>query len=270
VTIVDPLAITTNSPLPDGTVGIPYSDVLTATGGVAPYTWSIASGSLPTGITLTGATGIIGGTPKAPGTFTFVLKVKDSRGTMTTQSCLITVGTASLIISTPSPLPGGTVGASFNTTLSASGGVKPYSWVLASGSLPFGLSLIASTGVIKGTPTSWGTFNFAVQVADSQNITTVKSFTLNIAPAPLVITTASPLSAGKVGTSYSKTLAASGGAKPYTWSVVAGSLPPGLVLTASSGSISGKPTTTGSFSFSMQVQDALGTTTVKDFVLSIQ
>src|SRR5215471_15863947 len=85
----DLLSIDTTCPLPDGTVGTPYSATLTATGGTAPYTWTLLSGSLPPGLSLSGA-GVISGTPTTAGTYTFTLKVVDASGQTATLPCQIT------------------------------------------------------------------------------------------------------------------------------------------------------------------------------------
>jgi len=82
-------------------------------------------------------------------------------------------------------LPNGTVGTEYSATLSASGGIPPYTWSISSGSLPNGLTLDSSTGILSGTPTQTGTFTFTIQVKDSNNNTSTKEFTLTINPAQL-------------------------------------------------------------------------------------
>ena len=95
---------------------------------------------------------------------------------------------------------------------------------MATGSPPAGLTLAASTGILSGTPSTPGSSTFTVRVSDSQSTpgSATKEFTLAIQPAPLAITTASTLPQGVVGTAYSRTLAATGGIPPYTWSVTDG------------------------------------------------
>jgi hypothetical protein len=158
---------------------------------------------------------------------------------------------------TTASLPSGTVGTAYNATLAATGGVTPYQWSVDA--LPAGLTLNASTGAIGGTPTAPGTFPVLAQVTDAQSPADVASRSLSIviapapAPNPLAITT-SNLPSAKRNKAYSRTLVASGGVTPYTWSLAAGSLPPGLTLSAA-GLISGKPTTLGSFGFTVRVTD---------------
>lgn len=138
---VTPLAVTTVA-LPSATSGVPYSATLAATGGVAPYSWSIPVGSLPAGLKLRAASGVISGTPTAGGTFDFVAEVTDSEATAQSASASesVTVGVAGLVVTTGSILPTAASGVPYSVKLSAAGGVTPYQWSLASGSLPAGLN----------------------------------------------------------------------------------------------------------------------------------
>jgi len=159
-----------------------------------------------------------------------------------------------------STLPGATVGAAFSTAFEAVGGAPPYAWSVVAGGLPPGISLGAATGALSGTPTEAGTYAFTVAVADSQSPadSATRQLSLTVAPAPvapLAITTTG-LPAGKRRKAYAQTLAASGGVTPYAWSLASGSLPPGLTLSASTGRISGTPTTAGTWSFTARVTDA--------------
>jgi len=250
-----PLAIVTTS-LPNGTVGAPYSALLVATGGISPYNWSITSGSLPAGLTLSASTGTIGGTPIASAsavslTFSVMDSAVPAQSTAVTLSLTIgPSGTTPLAITTTS-LPNGQVGSAYSATLTATGGTTPYTWSLAPGTLPAGLAFNVSTGAITGTPSAVANaIPLSFEVADSSNPVQTQSVsvTLTIAgssPAPLSIVTTS-LPNGQVGNAYSTTLAATGGTTPYTWSITLGTLPSGLNLTASSGVISGTPTAAAS------------------------
>jgi hypothetical protein len=156
------LSITLGS-LPNGTTSIPYTTILTATGGTTPYTWSLNSGSLPSGLSISGQ--VITGTPTGTGTSSFVLKVTDAAAATQTASLSITIASA-LAVSTSS-LPSGTAGTAYSTTLAAANGVTPYTWQLASGALPSGLSLDPATGILSGTPTTQGTYPVSFTVTDS-------------------------------------------------------------------------------------------------------
>jgi hypothetical protein len=168
-------------------------------------------------------------------------------------------GVAPTLKVTTTSLPSGQVGSAYGpATLAASGGVTPYSWSVTSGSLPGGLSLDGSTGVISGTPTAYGTFTFTVTVADSESPAmkaTSGTLSITVKPAPLKVTTTS-LAAATGGKPYSATLAATGGVTPYTWSVSSGSLPPGLSLDSATGVISGTPDVAGTYSFTVTVTDS--------------
>jgi len=265
LSINQPLTIST-APMLNGTVGVNYSQPLAATGGAAPYTWAITVGQLPGGLQLVGNT--ISGTPTASGAFTFTVQVTDSISVPLTKQFTITIASGLTIVSGSGPtLPPGIVGQAYSDALSASGGTAPYTFLISQGGLPAGLKL-STSGAISGTPTEGGTFNFTVTVTDSNSVKATQSFSLSIA-ALLAITTQPVLPSGGVGTSYTEVLTAVGGTGGYTWSVSAGALPGGLSLSPASGTISGSPTTVGSFSFTVQVRDSNQDTTTQAFTLSI-
>ena len=175
--------------------------------------------------------------------------------------------------------PGGpfNVAVGENTAIffSASGGQgTPFRFRIVSGSLPPGLRFTESFGVqsaaATGTPTTSGSFTFALRAQDTSGHTTPsRSFTINVgAPAPLVITNGtSTLTPGTVGRSYAINLFAGGGVQPYRWAIVAGALPPGLRL--SGNQINGTPTTRGTFTFTARVTDARGATASQPFSITI-
>ena len=163
------LTITTAS-VPGGTVGEAYSASLVASGGTEEYTWSVASGDLPDGLSLSGA-GAISGTPTANGTFGFTAQVNDGENTATVAlSIVITAPVPVELAITTTSLPDGTVNQTYNATLEATGGTGEYTWSIVSGNLSAGLSLADS--VISGTPSAAGTSNFTVEVDDGEaNVT---------------------------------------------------------------------------------------------------
>jgi putative Ig domain-containing protein len=165
------LMISTTS-LPNGMTGASYSQTLAATGGVTPYTWSVVSGSLPGGLTLNSGSGVISGTPSASGPSSFTVQATDVEipAQTASQALSITIGATALSINTTSPLPNATLSSAYTTMVTATGGVTPYTWSLATGSsLPAGLTLTSGTpsATISGTPTATGTFQFTVKVTDS-------------------------------------------------------------------------------------------------------
>jgi hypothetical protein len=190
-----PVSIITTS-LPAGVVSTAYSQTLGATGGTTPYTWSVPSGTLPPGLSLSAA-GVIAGSPTTAGTFSFTVKVTDSSSPAQTATAAfsIQISPAKPPVSIITALLGpGTVGAAYSQTLAATGGTTPYSWSVSTGPLPTGLSLSAA-GVITGTPTTAGTFDFTVKVTDSSSPVQSASEPLSIqvtaatGPPPITIQT---------------------------------------------------------------------------------
>ena len=184
VTIAAALAIPTASPLPAGTSGTSYSQIIVATGGTPPYAFSVSSGNLPPGLTLN-TNGTLNGMPSAGGAFNFNVQVLDAAGQRTLKAFSVTIaGLLSLV--TTSPLAGGTVAMSYSQTVAASGGNPPYTFAISSGSAPPGLALSAS-GVLSGTPTVAGTSSFDVTVTDSSKVSIARTYQVTIAAgAPLL------------------------------------------------------------------------------------
>ncbi|MEO6804640.1 MAG: Ig domain-containing protein [Edaphobacter sp.] len=251
-----PLVVNTSS-LPSGTVGSGYLTLLQASGGSAPYSWSIASGNLPAGLNLTANTGIISGVPSAAGTSTFTAAVADAAKPGQTRSVTLSLSVAPVSLAiTTSSLPSGTIGAGYGALLQAGGGTAPYTWSITTGSLPAGLTLSPSNGIIFGIPTTAGTFSFTTTATDSGNPAQTRSANLSIVIAPTTLSIASSaLPSGTQGAAYSRTLRAFGGTAPYTWSLSSGALPAGLTL-AANGVVSGTPTASGNFSIGVTVKDA--------------
>jgi YVTN family beta-propeller protein len=244
--------------LPNGTLGAPYAASIAAQGGTSPYQWSLASGSLPSGLTLATATGTITGTPGSLGTSSFVATVSDASSPALTvsKSFTITVSPATLKVATAS-LPAGTAGVSYQATLLAQGGTVPYlQWAVESGTLPPGLVLNGAAGTISGTPTSAGTVTFAVSVSDSGSPvqTATQSLTVTIGPG-LSISSSAGLPQATVGIAYSAVLNGQHGTLPYSWAITRGSLPGGVSLNPANGVISGTPVATGVFALLVQLTD---------------
>lgn len=159
----------------------------------------------------------------------------------------------------------GAVSSAYNQTFSASGGTS-YTYTVSAGSLPAGLTL-SSAGVLSGTPTTAGTYSFSVTATDASTATATNAYTLTIAPT-LTLSPAGPALPGAVpGIAYSQQFSTSGGTS-YTYSLTGGSLPPGLSLSAS-GLLSGTPTTSGNYSFTVKVTDVSTATTSQAYTLAV-
>lgn len=374
-----PLSVTTSS-LARGTVGTAYSVALAATGGTAPYTWSLgsSSGPLPAGLTLSAA-GLIAGTPTASDSYSFTVQVVDSAsntasadlfivvdGAGTTSGgynaqfvsqsvptslspgqafnasitwkntgsaswtggnnvqmgaqkplnntiwgmsrlgflqsvsippqttvqmsfnltapstpgyydfqwqmvqdsgagyfgdksadVVIVVGNPGLSITT-AVLQSAQFGAQFSDQLVASGGKQPYIWSVVSGSLPGGLALDPSTGMLSGVPASAGAFTFTIEVTDSLANSVSKPLSLNIIPPALSISVPN-IPVAIQGNLFQQQLTPIGGVAPFNWFLASGQLPAGISLAPATGVLSGTPTATGTFNFSVLVTDSVST-----------
>ncbi|MEB1530201.1 putative Ig domain-containing protein [Xanthomonas sp. WHRI 7945] len=255
--------------LAGGTAGQAYTAAINpATGGIAPYTYTLSAGALPAGVTVNSATGALSGTPTVAGNFNFSLTATDSTtgsAGQASQSYSLSIVSPTLSIAPPT-LPTGTAGSAYSQTLSASGGTAPYSYAVSAGALPTGLSLAAG-GALAGTPTVAGSFAFTVTVTDAGSFTAAQAYTLSIA-APTLSVAPPTLPSGTVGNAYSQTLSASGGTAPYSYAVSAGTLPAGLAL-AAGGALSGTPTAIASSTFTVTVTDAHGFTAAQAYTVAI-
>ncbi len=156
-------------PLPNGAVGVSYNATLTADGGTTPYTWSINKGTLPAGLSLDSGTGIISGMPTTGGDSTFTVKVSDNSTPVKsdTKRYTITIGASEALIITTVNMADGVEQTAYNATVLALGGTPPYTWSIAGGKLPDGVMIDTASGVISGTPTKKGNYNFTIQVSDN-------------------------------------------------------------------------------------------------------
>jgi hypothetical protein len=264
-----PLTITTTSLSPATEQG-DYSATLTAANGTQPYTWSLAANqSLPAGLTLDPGSGVISGVSTAgPGTYDFIVQVTDSAAETATASLSLVVQPEPLAIGRDvKVVPTGYIDVSYYLQLAPIGGTGPYSWSVIGGSLPSGLGLAGVKGnpdlvVIQGFPTGTpASYTFTVQVADAESPPATATVTLTITVVPFLNITTTSLDPAVDGDPYSAPLTVEGGVPPYDWSIVNGTLPPGLAIDPSTGVISGTPTAAAlglTYSFAVGVTDSNG------------
>lgn len=231
---------------------------LTAGGGTPPYTWSLASGSLPYGFTLD-PSGSLRGFPTAEDSTSFTLRVQDSAGQTATRDLTMRVVQALRVLY--DPVPATQRQASYSHTFRVVGGVPPYQWshVQSTGALPPGLSL-SSNGVLSGTVSpsaTIGSYYFGLRVTDSgtSGQSANPFFTVQVVDRLTMMSSSDTLPQATVGQPFRWNIWAAGGTAPLTWST-AGPLPPGMSLNYSTGEFSGTPTAANSYIFRVQVSDS--------------
>jgi large repetitive protein len=261
-TIVPGLNINQNALSPKATfINAPYSFQLTATG---PGTWSVISGALPAGITLNSSNGLLSGTPTATGDFTFKIKITDGSRT-DAETYTLTVVEA-LKIATPA-LPAAEVGLPFTVDLEATGGRPAWTWSLANGALPAGLTLDPATGVISGSPGAAGSYPLKLMVTDTLGLTTTQDMTLKVAAKLALVRKALPTAL--VGKKYLARVSFLGGVTPRVWKIFSGKPPAGFILNRRTGILAGTPKKAGTFRFSIQVKDKLGALSTRTYLLKV-
>lgn len=241
--------------LPQATLGERYSTVLLVAGGRPPYRFTVSGGQLPAGLAIELGTGSISGIPTAMGEFEFTVSLADSMSSIPERHSYnlwvhppnhsVTVEVSPI---NPSVARGATLEFSAlvrNTSNTA------VTWSTSAGSI--------TSGGLLSTPTTPSLNTITVtakSVAQPWAQASTLVFLTNAGPT---ITTSS-LPSGTVGVVYNASLTASGGTLPYVWNVTSGSLPNGVQLGSSSGTVSGTPSQTGAFTFGVRVTDAAGQT----------
>jgi alpha-tubulin suppressor-like RCC1 family protein len=239
-------------------------------GGRSPYLFSL-NGQAPAGLVFDNATGHLNGTPDTADSFRLGVTAIDADGRSAVS------GLQNLVIAPGAPPPqqdtlafanlpsnSGQLGVGYLSHVTATGGTQPYTFSSAGAALPPGLSL-AADGTLSGTPTAIGTFSgIRISVADAVGgLAESDPLTITISAPPALLIAGNPSSSAQVGVSYQADFTAfDGTGTGYTFSLVAGSLPPGLTLADVGGaqaSIVGTPTKVGTFSgLQVRVTDSGG------------
>ncbi|HJQ38521.1 MAG TPA: putative Ig domain-containing protein [Thermoanaerobaculia bacterium] len=248
--------------LPAAIAGSAYSQTITASGAAPPYTFTV--GTLPASLSYstTDDTVTIFGTPSVAGEFEFPVTASVS-ACSTARPYTLHVGSCPALLITPDALEPARVGTSYSDTLTATGGTAPYTFTVVSKSLPPGL-ILSLSGALSGTPTVAGVYSPTIRAMDVNGCTgDIHYCTIDVSPASCppgttVTLTPSQLPPAVLNAFYSEGVTAGGGTAPYVYTVVSGSLPPGLSLNPATGVISGLHTTNGAFAFTVRATDANG------------
>ncbi len=270
LTVTAPTITVSPAALPGGTTAAAYSQTFTASGGIGAYAYSVTAGALPPGLILGGDT--LSGAPTAAGTYNFTITATDSLGFTGARGYSILMADPVVIITGPAAgaLPGATAGQLYAAqTFTASGGQGAHSFALVAGALPPGMSL-TSSGILSGTPSTPGLYNFSIAASDSSPApgpfsSTPVAYSVSVV-APLIVVSPTSLPPMTTAANYSETFTASGGVGPYSFAITAGSLPPGLTL--SGNTLSGVSTAAGSYPFTVTATDSSGFTGSQPFILS--
>ncbi len=247
--------------LPKGRLTDAYNTGFVVNGGSGTQMWSITSGTLPAGLSISGTTGVISGTPTATGTSLLQISVTDASGTATDAVTL----TVMPILAAAITLTELEVGEPCDVSPVVTNSVGTIAWSVISGSLPPGLSLNALTGEISGTPSAAGSSTFSLKITDqTQSVTLSKTVTV----ASEVTLYADPPGA-LVFAAYTLTPTPAGGVGPYTYNQFGGQLPPGLSLNSTTGVVSGAPFQIGTWAFGIQIIDGVGGEAVEEVVITV-
>lgn len=209
-----------------------------------PYSWSVTSGTLPEGLTLNTETGVVSGTPTQPTSeTTVVITISDAAGNVKNQIHNYEFAAEPMVTPETQSISG-VVGVDINpTTASLSGFQGATTWRVSAGTLPSGLSLNVNTGVVSGTPTAtYPEANVVLEVEDDRGVKRTQVHTYTVSPAPTVSPTSVTVS-GLSGQAITPTsVSTSNFVAPVVWTVTSGTLPTGLSLNSTTGSVSGTPT----------------------------
>ncbi|MBZ5586593.1 MAG: Ig domain-containing protein, partial [Acidobacteriia bacterium] len=277
---VPPLRITDDGNLPNAVAGVFYNRTLTVSGGAAPYNFQVIGGSLPSGLSLASG-GTISGTPNGSNnTMLSTIQVRDSQGKVYSKMFAIGMVTSPRglpWISPIGPISDLTLGGAPSTAFGAYGGVPPYTWAVTAGSLPDGMRLRQYPAgrspntnpnyvEIAGSPLTPGPFPFTLSVTDSSPtpVTVSYPYILRIS----VLDTDQPPN-GTRGAAYSGAVRVLGGAEPYAFTYVSGSLPAGLSFNPVTGVFTGTPSENAYRYPWLSITDAAGNTLTRGISVNI-
>ncbi len=255
----------TSTTLPDWTVGRPYSQQLTHTGGTGSVTWTDKNGELTsTGLSLSSG-GLLSGSPGTEGPISFTAEVADQIGSVDEQ--LLTFAVNPPVSMTTTSLPDWTEGEPYSQQLTAEGGTGVKTWVDQNGDLSGTGLTLSSDGLLSGVPAT-GPVSFTAEVTDETGDSDEGILTCMINAAIAITTDSVP--DGDMGEAYSHQLAATGGTGNLTWSDLNGDLAAYGLSLSSAGFLAGACADTGQVSFTAHIDDDIGATGEKLFSFYIK
>jgi hypothetical protein len=220
------------------TIGTLCDRVVPVSGGTAPFTIELLTGTAPDGLTL-GANGHLTGTATTLGDSALTIRAHDAYGLTATGGLTIRVNAApSIVAATP---PGGTTTKTYAFTFTTADGTAPFTWTVASGALP--ATLGASTGALSGAAKAPGVYEFVLRATDAVGAIAERGFAVDVHALPTLDTLV--LRPMTIGRPFAQTLSVSGGTPPFTWAPGSGDFPGGFQIDASTARLSGTPTLPG-------------------------
>ena len=275
---VCPIAVLSTT-LANSVLGAAYNQTVTQTGFVTPVAWTVSAGSLPTGLSLSGTTGAITGTPTATGTYTFTIKAEasgcsnEASYTLDTSCPTGGVFVPATTTALPTALPQSTIDVAYTTTITQSTFTGTVTW--SATGLPAGLTIDTNTGIISGTATALTATPANIVVtatapAPNASCSISANYTLTVACATIAVTPAT-LPDGTIDSMYpTQTLAQTGlTGGTIVWSIASGSLPTGLSLNTANGQITGTPTTFGTSTCTFGVTNGICSQTTSSYTINI-
>lgn len=257
-----PIILSTS--LPSGEVGTPYSENILFSNADTPL-FTIISGTLPDGLTLTEGSGEISGTPTTVGVYYVVVKLDNQNGQIDTEpfSILIQgVGTGPTISGIPPSICNSSY---YSYVFEVTGSDGPFTYSISDGTLPTGLVLLP-TGELNGVTAIPGVYNFDVTVTDALLLTNTTSFSIEVFASPVIQNSSIPRGVWNV--EYSAVFVKVGGTAPFVWNIEE-KLPTGLNFNNLYGTIEGTPYVYGTFYLHVSVKDANECTSSKTYTLYI-
>ena len=266
--LINPAVTVAPASLPNWTISKSgYTQTITGGNGTGAKTLAVTAGAVPTGMTFTPVTGVLNGIPTATGTFNFTITATDTVGATGSQAYTVVINAAVTVA--PATLPDWTANKSgYTQTITSSNGTGAKTLAVTAGAVPTGMTFTPGTGVLNGTPTVTGTFNFTITATDTVGATGLQAYTVIINPAVTVAPATLPdWTISKSG--YTQTITSSNGTGAKALALTAGAVPTGMTFTPATGVLSGTPTVANTFNFTITATDTVSATGSQAYTIII-